>query len=333
MFFSQVIYYKIEKPISRASLSSFETRNIMANGTFAPNVSTIDLPCKFLVATSTLEKINAFIVAVVTVLITISVLITNAIVLYVFIVKLRKYKNVSDLLLISLVSCDLATGIFIHPVVAYSWFLQSTVGYTCGFTLVYNLFGGFVLTNISIAIILFITIDVYWSIVTPYSERWSIKTCFTILVTIWNVIIITFSLFAFVFPTTYWVALQSSNSAIGIICYVFMFICHYRLNTEVKRMEDNRNSSFSDTNPIRKMLKLSTSVLSAIGLCFVPILLYSISRTIVGDSIVFVYLRPWCFFATLMNQLFDPIIYCIRLDSVRQEVAKLFCCKNRVGVS
>lgn len=161
-----------------------------------------------------------------------------------------------------------------------------------------------------------------------YANKRSIRTCFSILVTLWVIIIVIFFLTGYVFRS-YWLTLQSINGTIGIFIYVSISISHYRLNSEVRRMERNANSSHSDVNLIQKVFKLSTSVLAVLGLCYFPFILYAIVRLIVGDLPVFIYLRPWCFFATLMNPMLDPILYCVRLESIRQKVRNLFLCKSR----
>lgn len=88
--------------------------------------------CFFLAPTNRSERINAFAIFVLTLLLSMFTVIANAMVIYIFIVKLKRYTKVSDLLLISLAICDLFAGVIFHPVGSYVMFMLSTSTYTCG---------------------------------------------------------------------------------------------------------------------------------------------------------------------------------------------------------
>lgn len=292
--------------------------------------------CTLVLLITTGAQRNIFAIAILELLLTISVILTNSVVLYALVVKLKRFTESSQALLVFLVVSDLLSGLLLMPVAIYHSFLRSENVQSCS-TLRYMRCMGFTLTLITVATILFITVEMLWNITKPLDEPRSIRTYALLVLLVWLFIFILVILFVYILPPEIYVLFQAIMSTIGLGIYFFMWIAHYRVNKEVRRMQniyqDSNNSSrdsSSNIKTIRKTVRMSKSVLMAFGFCYIPYIVLVICNFVVGNSNSFldVYMEPWCDFIALLNPLFDPIIYCLRLNRVRDVIYRMFVWKN-----
>lgn len=174
----------------------------------------------------------------------------------------------------------------------------------------------------------------YWSITKPFAEARNSKKYSLFLLVIWTSILILVALFVYVFPKKMWLPFQTIASVIAIIAYVFMCFAHYKVNKEVRNMQEahNQSNSFSDVKTIGRTVKMSRSVLLSFGFCYIPYIVLVLCRAVVGDSVILkLYIKPWCDIIGLFNPLFDPILYCLQLKSVRNAVFQTLFCRKTVN--
>lgn len=289
--------------------------------------------CAISLTMSYAARINWFACGVFTLLLSISTALANAGVLFVLIVKMRRVKNISEILLILLGVTDLLAGTFMHPFSAKVWFSWSANIESCT-TFIYAYCSAYILTTVSTVTTLFITVDMYWKITKPFSLRWSDKTCLLSILSAWILITALVVLFVYVLPEKTWIIFETTMYIYGIMSYLYMCFAHYKINQEVKKMRrvQNSNISFSDLETIKKTAKMSQSVLIAFAACYSPHAVASVlSRTMPGKFVFMeLYIRPWCDCISFGNSLMNPVIYCLRLKSVRKAVVETLFCKKRI---
>lgn len=79
--------------------------------------------------------------------------------------------------------------------------------------------------------------------------------------------------------------------------------------------------SSPDEEAIQKTSKLSQSVLIAFGCCYgVLVALSLVTMTVGYTAFIKLFITPLSLFINNINALLDPVLYCLRMESVKDEV-------------
>ena len=74
-----------------------------------------------------------------------------------------------------------------------------------------------------------------------------------------------------------------------------------------------------------KAANMSKSVLIAFSICFMPLtIIFPLTEALRDNNYVASFLAPWGAFLFVSNPLLDPLIYCIRLKTVRNYIFSHF---------
>lgn len=278
------------------------------------------------------ERVNLILVTCLALFLAIATMVTNLIVQYVFIVKLKRYKKSSDVLLILLGVSDFLAGLLVHPALAYSGLLWSKNKTSCQ-SIKYIGFMGLIMMLFSLTTIAFITFEMYQKITKPFNEKISRKIVLCIMSPLWAMICVIVTIFIYT-STTLLPKLMGALSALSVLTYVVICVAHYKINREIKSVIHQGNA----TNPtlfnvetIRNASNLSRSVVIAFGCCYSPITLLALSSLTFENMHVFtMYIRPWSLLVIFSNPFLDPILYCLRMKSIRKEVFQVlrFQCRK-----
>ena len=186
------------------------------------------------------------------------------------------------------------------------------------------------LTMMSITSIVFINIQLYLAILKPfiYTRKFNKNFTFPILVCI-NIFWALSSITALFIIPTWWSTFRTSASGFGFLCYILISLLHYFICKESRNIRERSksNSTLSCNKITRKTLRLTTSVLISFGLCYLPYIVMSVYTIIVPITPEFnTYFDTWAEYIAMMTCVLNPILYCIRLGSVRRSVLRLFGC-------
>lgn len=294
----------------------------------------MDLNCVTLPTLYSVEG-NFLICGIFNAILTVNTVVVNSGVLYVLIVKMKRYNKVSEVLIIILGLSDLLTGIFLQIPYTYLLFLWSVGLQSCPI-LIYTQCCGFALMLDSVVVISLITYDMFCKITKPFNyKESSLKFFLLFLLIVCTLTDISVVLFVYVLPTSMWILFVTFASIFGLTMFIFMCYAHFKINKEVKQIQEN-DPHFSQTlnyQMNRKTAKMSQSILIVFALCLLPSCFIILFTSVIGYTIFIErYIRCWVSFVSLHNQLIDPIIYCVRLESVRNEVIRTFFrSNNRVG--
>lgn len=110
--------------------------------------------------------------------------------------------------------------------------------------------------------------------------------------------------------------------------YIMMWLAHIQINIEIKKMNNNAQINI-DT--ITKTMKMSQLILLAFGLFYVPLLVpFVIKKLLCVHCYWVLYLKPWSYLFGMFNSLANPIIYILRLESVRNELTVMISRKPEI---
>ena len=129
-----------------------------------------------------------------------------------------------------------------------------------------------------------------------------------------------------------WKAYKTVCSCIGILIYIGLCLIQYRLCNEVKHMKKR-----SETNTDHKLLirtrRMSKNILAAFGVSYLPYIVLAIYQRVFGTTdFLEIYFQPWCDFIFLCNALWDPLIYCLRMKSIRNTIKDNLFCHKKVKI-
>ncbi|XP_066915383.1 short-wave-sensitive opsin 1-like [Clytia hemisphaerica] len=243
--------------------------------------------------------------------------------------SLQQYRT--NFLLILLNVVDLFSGLILLPSYAYyMWELhQGRLECIFGRTLMVI---GYCLTIISCSTIAFITAQLYSAIFNPFGHhRWSRKSnCLPIVFMCWFGLAVLVFLFAFIL-TVYWKMFKLCVGGIFFTIYVILVIAHKKVYAGTQRIAKFTHHQQNDQKLVlqRRTFKMITTVLIAFGLCYLPYIIFALYIAIKGiNPEIRSFYGPWVEVMAMSSSVFNPVIYCFRLKSIRRKVIILLCCKK-----
>ena len=264
-------------------------------------------------------------------------IITNAIVAYAF-YKLRYYKKTHHRLSIILMVTDIFTTITLHPLFAYWSYILGTGAKGCSVRVVIQTLQ-WISIFLSAPVIVFINVHQYIHIVHPYlvdhvhCRFWHILLGLAL---IWCLLIV----FVIVGFRVYEISKELVGPVGFVMTGIFLILCYlqWRISFESRNIS-NRNKAqqlkqarAEDQRLRRRTYRMAQSVLIVFGVCFLPFLTRYILVNVANKKqkrLFSRYISMWFFFIANLNPMLDPIIYCIRLKSVRNFLIKSCGWNNR----
>ena len=253
---------------------------------------------------------------------------TNAIVLFAF-YRLSYFRTNHYRFLITLTLTDLFTGLFVLPVVSSDFYFLSRKVNDCDLSTVTRLLG-FALIFMSVTTIVLINGQQYCKIVRPFYQcnlqPWQI---FLALFTVWGIFLLILILSLYVYADSMFRHFKIACSVTIILIFCIMCYTQVQINRAVHLMASRENSTKGNTESSRMVLRTSRmakSILIVFGICFSPTVLISVIQMLLPDSVAYTstYFRSWSYFFTYLNPFLDPVVYCIRMKSVRRCIMNCF---------
>jgi len=137
-----------------------------------------------------------------------------------------------------------------------------------------------------------------------------------------------FTIFSVYVFSHWWSIFRMVSGSFSLIVYITISCLHFFICSESRkiRKRSQSNASLACTSVTRKTIRLATSVLVSFGLLYLPYTLLSIYTVIYSITpYINTYFDVWCEFTAMTTCICNPILYCIRLDSVRRIIKqKLF---------
>ena len=195
---------------------------------------------------------------------------------------------------------------------------------------------GYATTLLSAFIILCISCEYYLSLVKPLLRSKKQDTYFAIqLVVIFLIILVTSILFHGVYPdkSSLFVFISAFVLLVVYVCICTLYVMIYR---EMGRMRKRSLSSYAECktlvrNLVRKTLKMLIVIALVFAICFVPFIMLSMYEAICGESAFTMnFVRIWCDSIANVNAIVDPIVYCLRLKSIRDNCWPLSLLRRRI---
>ena len=255
-------------------------------------------------------------------------ILTNTLVLFAF-YKLSYYRTNHYKFLITLSITDLLSGLIPLPIIVYDFSLLAQQVNDCDLSTATRLIG-YELIFISVTTIVLINGEQYIKIVRPYFQcDWKPWKIFLALFTIWTIFLIIVILSLYVYEDVMFKGFKFACSVAIIVVFIIMCFTQIQINRQVNLMATREVSNGStrkkpkEKSEASKMTlrtsRMAKSILIAFGVCFSPVILVSVTQMLYPDYTIFIstYLRSWSYYITYLNPFLDPLIYCIRMKSIR----------------
>ena len=116
-----------------------------------------------------------------------------------------------------------------------------------------------------------------------------------------------------------------------IIVATFACLCAIRYQivkecANITNRRENQPMNIQDVQMILQCSRISKSILISFSICFIPWICIGTATLLNIHSIPLyrIYIQPWLIFAGSLNSLTDPLVYCFRLQSVKDYLKNLF---------
>ena len=233
----------------------------------------------------------------------------------------------SKLLLSSLATTDLCVGLFVEPLwVAYRMSVVNEHWNICPHLSVASFVAGYILCGVSAATLTELSVDRLLALLLGlrYRQVVTLKRSYLIVITNW-VVVAAFSALSFWNPLiNLWLGTIALPLflIISIFSYTKIFLTLRQHNTQIHSHNVQQPSQTNQPNIARYKKAVSTAICLQLTLvaCYLPHGVVTALRAMSGLS-VSVY-HAWIYTTTLIhiNSSLNPILYCWRLDEVRQAV-------------
>ena len=190
-------------------------------------------------------------------------------------------------------------------------------------------------TMMSITTISVVNLQLYLAILKPflYSSIFNQQYAFSTLLSInlfWGLSTITT---IYLLPK-WWNSFRIIASGFAFLSYIIISILHYFICQESRNIRERSksNATLACNRITQKTLRLTTLVLITFGLCYLPFSTASFYTMVVPITPAFnTYFDTWAEHCALTNCVLNPILYCMRLGSVRRSILRMFCNKDYGG--
>ncbi|XP_057311955.1 lysophosphatidic acid receptor 4-like [Hydractinia symbiolongicarpus] len=237
--------------------------------------------------------------------------------------------SVSEVLYIMLAVSDLLSGIIYIPTWCCHWILALSSIPTC-IPIILTSILGYTLAIFSVFTILFITINIYLSVIHPFLyEVWvTKKRVFTLNLFVW-IIFLVMVVGSTSTSLSMWIRCKNMTTYLLVIIIIVMVTMHIRLNNEINRIcsrvaQTSTAQQTQDISMKKKATKMGVKIMLAFLMCFVPISSILLYNKMNPTVIVSNYLQHVGIVLLFLNALLDPFIYYFRLGRIRSKVQVLF---------
>ena len=249
----------------------------------------------------------------------------------------KRLQRKSNIALACLATADLMVGIIGQPLmiaVTITTLQGKTSSETCSIQTAAKLCNNFLIFS-SLAHLVLMSVDRYLAIMYPYRYMF-IVTNFRLLVAsaiAWIFCSVLHLFLLFYNPSTFW----SANKLLGGAFIVIIVVCHAIVYKETRRHEQQIAAQQVSTEARqnflkeKRALKLTTTVLSVLLFCYLPI--FSFRRAMnalkgkISLDVIYAVLFAMICLATV-NSLINPIIYCAKQRQFRVAFIELLFRKN-----
>ncbi|XP_078374954.1 adenosine receptor A3-like [Oculina patagonica] len=274
--------------------------------------------------------------AVLNISLSITAFLGNALIL----VALRKKSSLhlpSKLLLRSLVTTDLCVGLILEPV--YVIFLMSVVNQhwnICNYTFVAAFTIGNVLCGVSLLTVTAISVDRLLALLLGlrYRQVVTLKRTYVIVITFWAVCaaFATMHFWNFLITMCFGTIIISLCLVTSIFSFTKIFLKLRHLQSQVQGMQQPNQTYQLNIARYRKAVSSALWLQLTLVACYLP---NGIAATLVAvDGLSSTLYLAWGFTVTLifLNSSLNPILYCWKIDEVRQAVKdtmrQVLCCSS-----
>ena len=271
-------------------------------------------------------------------------LVTNLCIMVLF-VKLRYFKTRHHQFLMTLTITDFLASCTAEPIISYDFMLLSRGHNDCNISSATRMLGS-TLCFMSISTIFLINGEQYIKIVRPYRALqfppWAL---FTGLAFVWAFFIVIAAVSIYIYPGVLFTKFKIGFSLMVVIIFIFLCYTQVRINIEISRIavkdvvvgggggkggsiysppsNTNANNNRAEQNRLLiRTSRMARSILLLFGLCFAPLVIVSFAQFFIRHTskskMCSTFYRTWCYLALYLNSLLDPLVYCIRLKSVRR---------------
>jgi len=232
----------------------------------------------------------------------------------------------SKLLLRSLATTDICVGLLSEPLTVIYWMSIANERWTiCRFALLARFITSYILCGVSVATLTAISVDrlLALSLGLRYRQVVTLKRTYVIATTLW-VLPALFSVMSVWNPLiTLWYGIIGIPLCLimSVFSYtkIFITLCHHQNQVQDHVQQPNQTNQL---NIARYKKAVSTAIWLQLTLiaCYLPYGVASAFATIGGKSSSVSY--AWIYTSTLVlsNSSINPILYCWKLDEVRQAV-------------
>ena len=293
----------------------------------SPELASIISTQCFTIYRTQASHINFIMAAAINIVLALFTIILNLSVSIAFI-ELKKHKKLSDVLLLTLAGIHLIGGVLHLPLM--SAFYVGLDSFSC-FQFYLTEAIGYAVVLVSFANILFISFDLYMNIIKPMSADQIRKRFFLIPM---GLICLILTITTFIFQ----VAMRRYNSyfrvASGVFVigtYLFAIAVQFKVYRETIQLKfrDSSLGGGCGQNDIKKALRRICRVTKAIviiySLCYIPYIGLVMYEDIFKGraTVVKTYVKCWVYCFSSLVHVSNPIVYCLRMKSVRQKTLQL----------
>lgn len=121
----------------------------------------------------------------------------------------------------------------------------------------------------------------------------------------------------------WWTTFRMVSGIFALLVYITISCLHFFICRESRRIRkrSQSNASLACTSVTQKTIRLASSVLISFGLLYLPYTILSIYTTIFPITpYINTYFDTWAELIGITTCVCNPILYCIRLDSVRRSI-------------
>ena len=250
----------------------------------------------------------------------------------------RRLQTVHNILLISLSITDFFTGVVVTPITATAFIFLKNKKYPC------VLFWLRIISFHAVGIISFgtlalISFEKYLAILhTYFYERIITKRKLTLMAVAIGIFGTTYSLTSHLIGLRYYNVyrlLWMIIPYLGITFYVAIFYCYGKIFQEIKKVNRRisaQNTARSDHIAVREGSKVAMTtamVIGALTMCYFPALiaytLWPVNEKQQVKKKLEVSMKHITNVIVLLNSTLNPMIYYVKMSSVRRELKHIFC--------
>ena len=254
---------------------------------------------------------------------------TNLSILVVFI-KLQYFKTRHHQFLLTLTATDLLASFTVEPLISYDFMLLSRGHNNCNISNATRMLGS-TLCFMSITTIVLINGEQYMAIVRPFRPVHCLKlTMFGEIVLIWALFIVVAFFSIYIFPKVMFQIFKIGFSVMVMLIFLVLCYTQIKINREIARIAAVKNvggqaNEIEQNRLLIRTSRMAKSILLLFGLCFTPLVVVSCFQIFLTNKAFFsTYYQTWSYLVLYLNSLMNPLVYCVRLKSVRRSIVSGF---------